>query len=266
MPNRIIKESIRKSESIDELSWFEEVFFYRLITLCDDYGRYDARPKILKADLFPLKDGITLKQISDALNKLSTVGMVQVYEYDQKPYLQLIAWGQHQQIRNKRSKFPEPNKEINSLDTFDIKCNQSQSDVTVIQSESLSESKSKSNVLCVDTEVSALRKIDDFFERMWSLYPKKAGKAQIKNAKRKEIYKLGDEFERCIDRYLKHVKKEREQGFKNLKYQNGSTFFNSGYVDYLDVNYTQEDVETVNSTSNPFLELLQEELEKEGKQ
>jgi hypothetical protein len=127
MPNRIIKESICRSESIDQLSWFEEVFFYRLIVNCDDYGRFDARPKILKSALFPLKDGITLKQIIDALNKLSTVGMVQVYEYDQKPYLQLMTWELHQQIRAKRSKYPP-------MMESDINCNQVIANVPVIQS------------------------------------------------------------------------------------------------------------------------------------
>lgn len=126
MPNRIIKDSIRTSDSIDSLSWFEEVFFYRLIVTCDDFGRYDARPKILKSELFPLKDGVTAKQISAALDKLSTVGMVQVYEYDQKPFLQLTAWGRHQQIRNKRSKFPAPA----------FNCNQLKANAPVIQSES----------------------------------------------------------------------------------------------------------------------------------
>ena len=108
MPTRLLRDKICKSESIDELSWFEEVLFYRLITICDDYGRYDARPKILKADLFPLKDGVTLSQIEKALNKLSTVGMVQVYMYDQKPLLQLATWEKYQNVRNKKSKYPEP--------------------------------------------------------------------------------------------------------------------------------------------------------------
>ena len=43
MPNRILKESIRTSDTIGELSWFEEVLFYRLIVSCDDYGRFDGR-------------------------------------------------------------------------------------------------------------------------------------------------------------------------------------------------------------------------------
>ena len=46
MPNRIIKESVCRSDSIDSLSWFEEVLFYRLIVVCDDYGRFDGRPGV----------------------------------------------------------------------------------------------------------------------------------------------------------------------------------------------------------------------------
>ena len=63
MPNRIIKESICTSETIDQMSWFEECFYHRLWTACDDYGRMDARPAILKSKLFPLKDRLSLKDI-----------------------------------------------------------------------------------------------------------------------------------------------------------------------------------------------------------
>jgi len=121
MPNRIIKESICTSDTIDQLSWFEEVFFYRLIVNCDDYGRFDARTPILKARLFPLKS-VTEKQISDALHKLSTVGIVALYEYDGRPYLQLVTWDKHQQIRAKKSKYPAPDETCNHLISNDIKC------------------------------------------------------------------------------------------------------------------------------------------------
>ena len=40
MPNRIIRESICTSDSVDKLSWFEEVLFYRLIVNCDDLTTY----------------------------------------------------------------------------------------------------------------------------------------------------------------------------------------------------------------------------------
>lgn len=115
MPNRIIKESICRSDSIDSLSWFEEVLFYRLIVVCDDYGRFDGRPSVVKGSCFPLKDDITKKQIADALNKLSTVGLVRGYEVRGKSFLQLTAWEKHQQIRAKNSKYPAPNEACNQL-------------------------------------------------------------------------------------------------------------------------------------------------------
>ena len=79
--------------------------------------------------------------------------------------------------------------------------------------------------------------INNFFEDMWKLYPNKKNKGQVSKSKKKEIYKLGEEFRRCIDRYIKDVEEQRRNGFSNLRYKNGSTFFNSGYIDYLDENY-----------------------------
>lgn len=111
MPNRILKESICSSDSINELSSFEETFFYRLIVNCDDYGRFDARPAILKARLFPLKDRVTLKNIEDALVKLAEVGCVKPYRVDGKPFLYLPTWEVHQNVRAKKSRYPEPSAE-----------------------------------------------------------------------------------------------------------------------------------------------------------
>ena len=68
MPNRIIKESICRSDTINSLSCFEEVLFYRLIVACDDYGRFDGRPSVIKGYCFPLKD-TSVKDIEAALAK-----------------------------------------------------------------------------------------------------------------------------------------------------------------------------------------------------
>jgi len=163
VPNRIIKESICTSDTIDQLSWFEEVFFYRLIVNCDDYGRFDARTTILKARLFPLKS-VTEKQISDALHKLSTVGIVALYEYDGRPYLQLVTWEKHQTVRNKKGKYPAVDgreettaSENIQLISSDFNCNQLHANASIIQSnpiQSESESESESNT---NNDTSALK-------------------------------------------------------------------------------------------------------------
>lgn len=108
MPNRILKESVCTSPSIEGLSWFEEVCFYRLLVQCDDYGRLDARPLILRSRLFPLRDDVTCQQVSAALDALAQAEMVAVYEVQGRPYLEICHWSSHQRVRNKRSKFPPP--------------------------------------------------------------------------------------------------------------------------------------------------------------
>ena len=79
--------------------------------------------------------------------------------------------------------------------------------------------------------------VDSFFESVWNLYPVKKGKGQVSETKRKVLFKIGyDQMERAINRYLTELKKDASW----RKPQNGSTFFNSGYVDYLDENYAPD--------------------------
>nr|DAF81548.1 MAG TPA: putative replisome organizer protein [Caudoviricetes sp.] len=81
--------------------------------------------------------------------------------------------------------------------------------------------------LCKSADADAL------FERLWSLYPLKRGKAQVSKANKMHLLDIGfDEFQRAIDRYKADLDNETWR-----KPQNGSTFFNSGYIDYLDANY-----------------------------
>ena len=74
---------------------------------------------------------------------------------------------------------------------------------------------------------------NDLFERLWSKYPKKRGKGQVSDKAKKRICDIGEEHMlRAIERY----KKENT----DIKYmQNGSTFFTSGFIDYLDENYEE---------------------------
>ena len=132
MPNRLIKESVCTSDNLDRLSWFEEAMFFRLIVNCDDFGRMDARPAILRSRLFPLKT-VTDTQIEKALQSLRSADMIDIYVVDGRSFLQMRTWEKHQQVRAKKSKYPAPD---NSMIASDINCKQMISNVPVIQSES----------------------------------------------------------------------------------------------------------------------------------
>lgn len=72
----------------------------------------------------------------------------------------------------------------------------------------------------------------EYFESIWKLYPNKKGKADISNTQKTKLAKISyEEWVRIVERYVKDN--------PDPKYQkHGSTFFNKGYLDYVDSNYT----------------------------
>lgn len=74
-----------------------------------------------------------------------------------------------------------------------------------------------------------------FFENLWELYPIKRGKGSVSKTQKEKLFKIGiDEMARAINRY---ITEQQANGTDIKYYKQGSTFFNSGYVDYLDENY-----------------------------
>ena len=84
--------------------------------------------------------------------------------------------------------------------------------------------------------------LDDFFESIWKLYPIKKGKGQVSKTKKKALQRIGyEQISRCVERFLKDMS---DAGRDRKYWMHGSTFFNSGYVDYLDENWELEANET----------------------
>ena len=170
MPNRLIKESICTSPNLDALSPEEEILFYRLIVNCDDYGRLDARPTIIRAKCFPLKiDRIKDADINKWLSALVAHKLIVLYTVDGCQYLQIITWSDHQQVRARRSKYPAIEHGVitsdingNQMITSDIKCPRNPIQSNPIQSES------NPNPMGVDKNL---------FNTFWEKYPRKVAKA-----------------------------------------------------------------------------------------
>ena len=83
--------------------------------------------------------------------------------------------------------------------------------------------------------------IESFFESVWKLYPEKKGKSKVSQKTKQALYELGyEKVKECIDRYV-NDKPDWKQ------YQHGSTFFNGGYLDYLE----EAETEPAQDTSMP---------------
>lgn len=115
MPNRIIKESIRTSKSINAMTDFQFRMWAYLVTYVDDYGRGSADPELLKGFVFPRRKGVTESTIEKTLAELATIGSIHLYEVDGESYLCFPNWSDHQRIQQKKSKFPPPPAKIDKL-------------------------------------------------------------------------------------------------------------------------------------------------------
>jgi hypothetical protein len=106
MPTRILRDGILDSERVDKLSFEAEVFYRRLMSVADDYGRFEADPVILRARCFPRRtDTITVQQIDSWLMETVKAELATVYQLSRKRFVELRDFGQR--IRSK-SKYPDP--------------------------------------------------------------------------------------------------------------------------------------------------------------
>ena len=107
MPNRVLREGIITSERVNKLSWPAEVFYRRLMSIVDDFGRYYAKPELLRAGLYPLcLDKVGNPDIAKWIRETEEAGLVRTYTFENKEFLEIVDFRQHQ--RAKASKFPAP--------------------------------------------------------------------------------------------------------------------------------------------------------------
>lgn len=105
MPNRILREGILTSPRIAKLGWAEEVFYRRLHSVVDDFGRYFADIGLLRAACYPRQ----LNKVSDSdvgkwLRACVDAALVRVYQVSGEDYLHVLDFDQ--QVRAKKSRFP----------------------------------------------------------------------------------------------------------------------------------------------------------------
>ena len=132
-----------------------ELFYRRLMSVVDDYGRYFAHPSLLRAACYPLQlEKISESDVQRMLNECVATAVLVLYRAGK--YLQVVKF--RQQTRSK-SKFPEP-----SESEMLINCT---SNVKQMRSESESESESKARGHLNQSSVLASDGPDDAWIKNW---------------------------------------------------------------------------------------------------
>lgn len=124
MPNRIIRESCLASPTLTALSDAGERFFWRLTTVADDYGRFDANLAVLNGRCVPTLNWST-KKVLKCLQEMTCLAagddepLVRLYQVKGRIYGYFTKWTTHQRDRSQernppKSKFPDPKEGQNA--------------------------------------------------------------------------------------------------------------------------------------------------------
>lgn len=118
MPQRFLRPGIRTSPRWNSVSHEAHTLYIAILTLVDDYGRYDGRPSVLWAEAFAVwNDQNPLKVVSPQdtvvfCQELAVSKLIQFYEVGGRKYLQVTQWEERARYK---SHWPEPPKEESCL-------------------------------------------------------------------------------------------------------------------------------------------------------
>ena len=91
MPTRLLREGIINSDRVNLLSADEEVFYRRLMSKVDDHGLFDARPSMLRSQLFPLRlDKVSESNCEEWLTACINAKLILLYQSHGKPFLKML--------------------------------------------------------------------------------------------------------------------------------------------------------------------------------
>lgn len=112
---RSIKPEFWVSEQIAECSITARLTFIGLWNFCDDNGVHPAKPKTLKAELYPM-DAVTAAEVEDWVAELISAGLVAAFWSGDEPYWCVTGWQRHQKIDRPSAKHPLPPADASTKD------------------------------------------------------------------------------------------------------------------------------------------------------
>ena len=244
---RTIKPEFWTDEKILNSSPSARLLFLGLLNFADDEGNIEGGCVSIKAKIFPC-DNI---KVGPLLSELCENRLITPYGIEDDDYYHINNFHKHQRI-DKKSKPRCPVYE-GSQSTPIVLNNHSTPEV--VSSKGSSKGSSKKHIEHPKADAPPA---SENFDLIWSLYPEKKGrgkayvhfKAQVKT----EEDFLG--INKALVNYIQDVRNQRSNGFPELRWMHGSTWFNNNWRDY--VNYKPPPKKTVDGIAR------QEELSEQA--
>lgn len=169
----MVHTDIWKSKQVARLSLQARLLFIGLITLGDDDGRLRGDPVLLRSEVFPRDESVTVADVRGWLDEVITNELVVRYTIEDEDYLAHPNWTKYQVLRADRKKdssIPQPpdNLLATVLQPTDnqVATTPPQSADTRLLEGKVSKGKVRKDKIIAQNE----------FEQFWSEYPRKIAK------------------------------------------------------------------------------------------
>jgi hypothetical protein len=208
---RSIKPDAFHSDSLSTVSILARWTFAGLWTYCDDEGRGRADARLIKAALFPIDDTTTLSDVLGALNELESIGAICRYRVEDKTYLHVPKWEEHQKInRPTESKLPACPACAGGPNDSSVNTHGAITEPSLSPPDRKGTGKGKEQGSeHAHERVSA----PDRFAEFWAAYPRKTDKAKSRKAWDKAAKKKDPDFLIAAAGLYANAKRGTEQRF-----------------------------------------------------
>ena len=188
---RTIKPNFFKSQEVAKMSYRARLTWIGLWTYVDDDGRGRDDARLIKGELWPLEDDVTWQDVEEVLTELSLSLHVVRYTVENRHFLAIPKWSDHQVIsRPSKSKFPAPTPE-NIREVAPLTEDSLSLHGTLPAGTGNREQGTGNREMELSLNATKLVKTSEpLFDSFWSIWPRGEGKADAVRAWAKAIRKV----------------------------------------------------------------------------
>ena len=126
---RSIKPGIVTNEDLCDLGMAAYILFTGLWMFADRAGRLEDRPKRIKAQVMPLWEGVSWREVDILLDKLTAAGFLRRYQAAERKCIEIVNWKKHQHPdpREAASELPASSQCKAGVNTSTTQCNYTES-------------------------------------------------------------------------------------------------------------------------------------------
>jgi hypothetical protein len=144
--NRMVKPEFFTSLHLSKISIDANYLFIGLWVFGDDYGVYPYSNRAILGDIYRYRYDVTDNDIEQLIKELIDIGVIIMYNYNDKNYLIILNWNEHQKVDKPSSRRYIPDEILTKIinkHSIDTVSSESTDSIDTVSSESVSKEKEK---------------------------------------------------------------------------------------------------------------------------